>query len=142
MKEKKLRQKRKKNNNNDNNKTMLRLTGIQQEGVLHAHVCIHWVTMAWVHQIWWRESKNLRKVTVLSKAILLVLRMLYFDENQTFSKQDFSAVGFLDLLKTLKTQRQKSLFPYNSDFHLQSNTFLWFDFQTHGFTLHLERSAS
>ena len=30
----------KKNNNNDNNKTMPRLTGIQQEGVLHAHVCI------------------------------------------------------------------------------------------------------
>ena len=57
-------------------------------------------------------KQNLRKVTVLSKAILLVLRISYFDENQTFSKQDFSAVGFLDLLKTLKTQGQKSLFPY------------------------------
>ena len=38
-KRKKKRQK-KKNNNNDNNKTKPRLTGIQQEGVLHAHVCI------------------------------------------------------------------------------------------------------
>ena len=28
------------------------------------------------------------------------------DKNRTFSKLDFSAVGFLDLLKTLKTQRQ------------------------------------
>ena len=51
-----------------------------------------------------------------------------------FSVVDFSAVGFLDLLKTLKTQRQKSLFLYKSDFHWQSNAFLWFDFQTHGFS--------
>ena len=62
------------------------------------------------------------------------------DQNQTFSKRDFSAVGFLDLLKT---QRQKSLFLYKSDFHWQSNyTFLWFDSQTHGFSLYLGRDAS
>ena len=41
-----------------------------------------------------------------------------------FSVVDSSAVGFLDLLKTLKTQRQKSLFLYKSDFHWQSNAFL------------------
>ena len=47
-----------------------------------------------------------------------------------FSVVDFSAVGFL----FLKTQRQKSLFLYKSDFHWKSNAFLCFDFQTHGFT--------
>ena len=111
-KEKKTSKKKNNNNNNDNNKTMPRLTGIQQEGVLHAHVCMRWATIAWAHQIWWREIKNSCNVTVLSKAILLVFRISYFDKTRTFSKQDFSAVGFLDLLKTLKTQGQKSLFPY------------------------------
>ena len=48
-----------------------------------------------------------------------------------FSLVDFSAVGFLGLLKT---QRQKVIFLYKSDFHWQSNAFLWFDFQTRGFT--------
>ena len=42
-----------------------------------------------------------------------------------FSVVDSSAVGFLDLLKTLKTQCQKSLFLYKSDFHRQSTAFLW-----------------
>ena len=51
-----------------------------------------------------------------------------------FSLVDFSAVGFLGLLKTFKTQRQKVTFLYKSHFHLQSNAFLWFDFQTCGFT--------
>ena len=51
-----------------------------------------------------------------------------------FSLADFSAVGFLGLLKTLKTQLQKVMFLYKSDFHWQSNAFLWFDFQTGGFT--------
>ena len=37
---KKKKMSKKKNNDNDNNKTMPRLTGIQQEGVLHVHVCI------------------------------------------------------------------------------------------------------
>ena len=32
-----------------------------------------------------------------------------------FSVVDFSAVGFLNLLKTLTTQRQKSLFLYKSE---------------------------
>ena len=47
---------------------------------------------------------------------------------------DFSAVGFLGLLTTFKTQRQKVMFLYKFDFHWQSNLFLWFDFQTRGFT--------
>ena len=51
-----------------------------------------------------------------------------------FSLADFSAVGFLGLLKTLKTQLQKVMFLYKSDFHWQSNAFLRFDFQTGGFT--------
>ena len=51
-----------------------------------------------------------------------------------FSLVDFSAVGFLGLLKTFKTQRQKVMFLCKSDFHWQSNAFLWFDFQTRGFT--------
>ena len=51
-----------------------------------------------------------------------------------FSLVDFSAVGFLGLLKTFKTQRQKVMFLYESDFHCQSNAFLWFDFQARGFT--------
>ena len=48
-----------------------------------------------------------------------------------FSLVDFSAVGFLGLLRTFKTQRQKVMFLYKSDFHWQSNAF---DFQTRGFT--------
>ena len=51
-----------------------------------------------------------------------------------FSLVDFSVVGFLDLLKTFKTQRQKVMFLCKSDFQWQSNAFLWFDFQTRGFT--------
>ena len=31
---------------------------------------------------------------------------------------------------------EKSLFLYKSDFHWQSNAFLWLDFQTHGFSYH------
>ena len=30
----------------------------QQEGNLHAHACIRWTTISWVHQIWWREIEN------------------------------------------------------------------------------------
>ena len=51
-----------------------------------------------------------------------------------FSVVEFLAVGFSEVLETLKTQRQKSLFFYKSDFHWQSKAFLWFDFQPHGFT--------
>ena len=51
-----------------------------------------------------------------------------------FSLVDFSAVGFLGPLTTVKTQRQKVMFLYKSDFHWQSNAFLWFDYQTRGFT--------
>ena len=86
----------------------------------------------WAHQIWWWEIENSRKVTVLLKAISLVLWISYFptkhilhDKNRTFSKRDFSAVGFLDLLKTLKTQRQKSLFLYVW-FSLAKQCMVWF----------------
>ena len=54
-----------------------------------------------------------------------------------FSLVDFSAVGFHSLLKTFKTfktQRQKVMFLYKSDFHWQNNAFLRLDFQTRGFT--------
>ena len=51
-----------------------------------------------------------------------------------FPVVDFSAGGFLGLLKTFKTQRQKVMLLYKSDFHWQSNAFLWFAFQTRGFT--------
>ena len=51
-----------------------------------------------------------------------------------FSLVDFSAVGFLGVLKTFKTQRQKVMFLCKSDFLWQSNAFLWFDFQTRSFT--------
>ena len=51
-----------------------------------------------------------------------------------FFTVDFSAVGFLSPLKSFKTQRQKVMFLYKSDFHWQSNAFLWFNFQTRGFT--------
>ena len=51
-----------------------------------------------------------------------------------FSVLDFSAVGFLGLLKTFKTETTlKSRVP-KSDFYWQSNAFLWFGFQTRGFT--------
>ena len=41
-----------------------------------------------------------------------------------FSLVDLSAAGFLGLLKTFKTQREKDMFLYKSDFHWQSNAFL------------------
>ena len=51
-----------------------------------------------------------------------------------FSVADFSAVGFLGLLKTFKTRRQKITLLYKSDFHWKSSAFLWFDFETRRFT--------
>ena len=30
----------------------------EQEGILRAHACIRWTTIAWAHQIWWREIDN------------------------------------------------------------------------------------
>ena len=51
-----------------------------------------------------------------------------------FSVVDFLAVVFLEILEALKTQSQKSLFLYKSDFHWQSNAFQWSDFQTHDLT--------
>ena len=32
----------------------------EQEGILHAHAWIRWMTIAWAHQIWWREIENSR----------------------------------------------------------------------------------
>ena len=94
---------------------------VEQEGILYARAYIRWKTMAWAHQIWWLEIENSREVKVLLEAISLVLWISHFptknvlhDKNRTFSKRDFSAVGFRDFLKTLKTQRQKSLFLYKS----------------------------
>ena len=49
----------------------------------------------------------------------------------------FAIADFLDLLKTLKSQHQKSQFLYAYDF-FQSNAFLWFP--TLGFT-YLGRNA-
>ena len=90
------------------------------------------------------NRKLVRKVTVFLKAISLVLWIPFLQKIfsmtkierflRGFSLVDFSAVGFLGLLKTFKTQRQKVMFLYKSDFHCQSNAFQWFDFQTRGFT--------
>ena len=113
----------------------------QQEGILHANACIRWTTIAWAHQIWWWEIENLYKGTVLLKAISLVLWIPYFptknilhEKKRTLSTRGFickfSKVGFFGPLKTFKTQRQKVMFLCKSDFHWQSNAFLWFDFQT------------
>ena len=51
-----------------------------------------------------------------------------------FSLVDFLATGFLGPIKTFKTQHQEVMFLYKSNFHWQSNAFLWFDFQIRGFT--------
>ena len=95
----------------------------EQEGILRVHACIRWTTIAWAHQIWWRQIGNSRKVSVLLKAISSVLWIPTFLQKmfsmtkigrflRGFSVVDFSAVGFLDLLKTLKTQRHgKITFP-------------------------------
>ena len=67
------------------------------------------------------NRKLARKVTVLLKAISLVLWILYFPTKifsmkkirrilRGFSLVDFSAEGFLGLLKTFMTQRQKVMF--------------------------------
>ena len=46
--------------------------------------------------------------TILSEKMFSLTKIGHF--LRRFSEVDFSAVGFLDLLKTLKTQHQKSLF--------------------------------
>ena len=115
----------------------LPVTAIQQEGILRAHACIRWTIIAWAHQIWRREIENSRKVTVLLKAISLVLWIPYFplknalhDKKWKFSTRVFSCRFFSSRFswpfkKTLKTQRQQSLFLYKTDFHWQNNAFLW-----------------
>ena len=86
------------------------------------------------------NRKLARKVTVLLKAISLVFWIPFFptksilhDKNRTFSTRDFTC-RFFSSRFSFKTQRQKVMFLYKSDFHWQSNAFLWFDFQTRGFT--------
>ena len=32
----------------------------KQEGILYVHAWIRWATIAWAHQIWWREIENSR----------------------------------------------------------------------------------
>ena len=94
------------------------------------------------HQIWWREIEKSRKVTVLLKAILLMLWIPYFPtkdvlpdfSTRVFSCRFFSSSFSWNLRGFKETQSQKSLFLYKSDFHWQSNAFLWTDFQTHGLT--------
>ena len=82
------------------------------------------------------------KVTVLLKAISLVLWMPYFptknilhDKYRTFSTRVFTCRFFSSRFSwPLKTRlNAKSHGLYKSDFHWQSNAFLWFDFQTRGF---------
>ena len=90
------------------------------------------------------NRKLASKVTVLFKAISLVLYRTFLQKKFSIAKTgrfllgfllvDFSAVGFLGLLKTFKAQRQKVMFLFKSDFHWQNNALLWFDFQTRGFT--------
>ena len=73
------------------------------------------------------NRKLARKVAGLLKAISLVLWIPYFPTIgrflRGFSLLDFSAVGFLGLLKTFKTQRQKVMFLYKSDFHCKAMHF-------------------
>ena len=69
------------------------------EGILRAHACVRWKTIAWAHQIWWREIES--PVTVLLKANSLVLWIPYFptknvlhEKNRTFSTRVFSCKFF------------------------------------------------
>ena len=72
------------------------LRSVQQKGILRAHACIYWTTIAWAHQIWWREIANPRKVSVFLKPISLMLWIPYFpsknalqDKNRTLSTRVF-----------------------------------------------------
>ena len=128
---------------------LMQIKLIFSEGILHAHACFCWTTIAWAHQMWWREIENSREVIVIWRAISLVLWIQYFptktvlhiNDKQTdvfyagFSCRFSSGRFSWPFLKRLNAK--KSLFLYKSDFHWQSNAFLWllwFDFQTHGFT--------
>ena len=91
------------------------------------------------------NRKLARKVTVLLKAISLVLWIPHFPsknilhhKNQTFSTRVFTCRFFSSRFpwpfKDFQDSTPKSHVLYKSDFHWQSNAFLWFDFQTRGFT--------
>ena len=108
---------------------------LKQEGILCAHACIRWTTIAWAHQIWWREIEHTRKVTVLLKAISLVLWIWFFpaknvlcDKKRTFSTRVFSCRFFSNRfswpfkdLKRLNAKNHCSCI--RSEFHWQSNAF-------------------
>ena len=121
------------------------LVRIEHEGILHAHACIRWTIMRGRIKSDSGKSKTRIKVPSSSKPFRLCFEYRTFLQ-KIFSMTkiwrflrgcftvDFSVVGFLGPIKTFKTQRQKVMFLYKSDFHWQSNAFLWFDFQTRGFT--------
>ena len=111
----------------------------EQEGILHAHASIRWTTAAWAHQIC-GENRKLAKVSRFKSHFVGALnRALSYKKDSPWQKSDVFYTGFQlkifqpGLLMTFKTQRQKIMFLYKSDFHLQSNAFVWFDFQTRGF---------
>ena len=65
-------------------------------------------------------------------------------KNWTFSTQVFSCRFFSSRFswpfKDFKDSTPKITFPaYKSDFHWQSNAFLWFDFKTHGLLIKEEK---
>ena len=86
------------------------------------------------------NRKLASKVTVLLKAISLALWIPYFrtknilhDKNQTFSTRVFTCRFFSSKFswpfKDFQDSMPKShVSQYKSDFHWQSNAFLWFDF--------------
>ena len=72
------------------------------------------------------------------------LKNVLHDKNWTFSTQVFSCRFFSSRFswpfKDFKDSTPKITFPaYKSDFHWQSNAFLWFDFKTHGLLIKEEK---
>ena len=68
---------------------------------LRAHACIRWTTIAWAHQIWWRQIENSRKVPVLFKGHFVgalntdfPTKNVLHDKNRTFSTRVFSCRFF------------------------------------------------
>ena len=117
----------------------------QQEGILRAHACIRWMTIAWSHQIWWWKIENSRKVTVLLKAISLVLWIPYsptknvlHDKNWTFSTRigscRFFSSRFPWPFKDFKDSTPKITVPVYVWFSLTKQCISMVWFQTSWFT--------